>query len=428
MKKDYGEGKERKTEIKVFDDVDATKVVIRNTKLYVNRDEGFVGTSLRRDEYVCDCSDIDDIIVFTKEGKMMVTKVDSKTFVGKNIIHVAVFKKKDKRTIYNMIYRDGKGGPSYVKRFAVTSITRDREYDLTNGNKNSVIWYFSANPNGEAEVVTVMLRHVGSIKKLKWDLDFAEILIKGRASKGNLVTKYSIKRIELKEKGVSTLKPRKIWFDDTVQRLNVDGRGELIGEFRGEDRLLIITQSGIVKTIIPELTTHFDNDMIVLEKWIPKKPISAIYYDGDKERYYVKRFLIENEGREESFISDHQNSQLEIVSTDWRPMADVEFTKVRGKDRKPNMEVNLEEFIAIKGISALGNQLTKEKINQINLLEPLPYEAPQEVHADDLEVVDEVTIGPENKSVSQEQQTQQTTKDTDTKDPEVDDTGQASLF
>ncbi|WP_431157686.1 DNA gyrase/topoisomerase IV subunit A [Winogradskyella poriferorum] len=428
LKKDYGEGKERKTEIKVFDDVDATKVVIRNTKLYVNREEGFVGTSLRRDEYVCDCSDIDDIIVFTKEGKMMVTKVDSKTFVGKNIIHVAVFKKKDKRTIYNMIYRDGKGGPSYVKRFAVTSITRDREYDLTNGNKNSVIWYFSANPNGEAEVVTVMLRQVGSIKKLKWDLDFAEILIKGRASKGNLVTKYSIKRIELKEKGVSTLKPRKIWFDDTVQRLNVDGRGELIGEFRGEDRLLIITQSGIVKTIIPELTTHFDNDMIVLEKWIPKKPISAIYYDGDKERYYVKRFLIENEGREESFISDHQNSQLEIVSTDWRPMADVEFTKVRGKDRKPNMEVNLEEFIAIKGISALGNQLTKEKINQINLLEPLPYEAPQEVHADDLEVVDEVTVEPENKNEAQEQQTQQNTKDANTEDPEVDDTGQASLF
>ncbi|NNK40397.1 MAG: DNA gyrase/topoisomerase IV subunit A, partial [Winogradskyella sp.] len=254
LKKDYGSGKERKTEIRVFDDVDVTKVVIRNTKLYVNREEGFVGTSLKRDEYVCDCSDIDDIIVFTRDGVMMVTKVDSKTFIGKNIIHVAVFKKKDKRTIYNMIYRDGKSGPSYVKRFAVTSITRDKEYDLTNGSKNSTIWYFSANPNGEAEVVTVMLRQVGSIKKLKWDLDFADILIKGRASKGNLVTKYSIKRVELKEKGVSTLKPRKIWFDDTVQRLNVDGRGELIGEFRGEDRLLIITQSGIVKTILPELT------------------------------------------------------------------------------------------------------------------------------------------------------------------------------
>ncbi len=435
LKKDYGEGKERKTEIRIFDDVDATKVVIRNTKLYVNREEGFIGTSLRRDEYVCDCSDIDDIIVFTKEGKMMVTKVDSKTFVGKNIIHVAVFKKKDARTIYNMIYRDGKGGPSYVKRFAVTSITRDREYDLTNGNKTSVVWYFSANPNGEAEVVTVLLRQVGSIKKLKWDIDFADILIKGRSSKGNLVTKYAIKRIELKEKGVSTLKPRKIWFDDTVQRLNVDGRGELIGEFRGEDRLLIIKQSGIIKTIIPELTTHFDEDMIVLEKWVPKKPISAVYYDGDKERYYVKRFLIENEGREEAFISDHPDSQLEIVSTEWRPMIDVEYTKERGKDRKPNLEVNLEEFIAIKGISALGNQLTKEKINQINHLEPLPYEPPEVVPADEIEVVDEETVTStdqpkETDSQAQADENPKSTKASeDTNDDlDIDDTGQVTLF
>ena len=434
LKKDYGEGKERKTELRAFDDVDATKVVIRNTKLYVNREEGFVGTSLRRDEYVCDCSDIDDIIVFTQEGKMMVTKVDSKTFVGKNIIHVAVFKKKDKRTIYNMIYRDGKKGPSYVKRFAVTSITRDREYDMTNGNKGSVMWYFSANPNGEAEVVTVLLRQVGSIKKLKWDLDFADILIKGRSSKGNLVTKYSVKRIELKEKGVSTLKPRKIWFDDTVQRLNVDERGELIGEFRGEDRLLIITQSGNVKTIIPELTTHFDSDMIVLEKWIPKKPISAIYYDGEKERYYVKRFLIEQEGKEETFISSHSESQLEIVSTDWRPMVDVEFTKERGKDRKPNMEVNLEEFIAVKGINALGNQLTKEKINQISLLESLPYEAPEEVHADELDVVDEETVSVDLEVDKTEEKPEQPKDDSSTKsdendeDLDVDDKGQVTLF
>ncbi|MDY2586674.1 DNA gyrase/topoisomerase IV subunit A [Winogradskyella aquimaris] len=433
LKKDYGEGKERKTELRVFEDVDATKVVIRNTKLYVNREEGFVGTSLKRDEYVCDCSDIDDIIVFTQEGKMMVTKVDSKTFVGKNIIHVAVFKKKDKRTIYNMIYRDGKKGPSYVKRFAVTSITRDREYDLTNGNKGSVVWYFSANPNGEAEVVTVMLRQVGSIKKLKWDLDFAEILIKGRSSKGNLVTKYAVKRIELKEKGVSTLKPRKIWFDDTVQRLNVDERGELIGEFRGEDRLLVITQSGIAKTITPELTTHFDSDMIVLEKWMPKKPISAIYFDGEKERYYVKRFLIEQEGKEESFISNHPNSQLEIVSTDWRPMAEVEFTKERGKDRKPNMEVDLEQFIAVKGINALGNQLTREKINQINLLDPLPFEAPEEVHADDLEVVDEEQVSvdakvDENKDKSKDANGNPSNKTEDDKDLDIDDKGQVTLF
>ncbi|NNL83930.1 MAG: DNA gyrase/topoisomerase IV subunit A [Winogradskyella sp.] len=425
LKKDYGSGKERKTEIRVFDDVDVTKVVIRNTKLYVNREEGFVGTSLKRDEYVCDCSDIDDIIVFTRDGVMMVTKVDSKTFIGKNIIHVAVFKKKDKRTIYNMIYRDGKSGPSYVKRFAVTSITRDKEYDLTNGSKNSTIWYFSANPNGEAEVVTVMLRQVGSIKKLKWDLDFADILIKGRASKGNLVTKYSIKRIELKEKGVSTLKPRKIWFDDTVQRLNVDGRGELIGEFRGEDRLLIITQSGMVKTILPELTTHFDNDMIALEKWIPKKPISAIYFDGNKERYYVKRFLIENEGKEESFITDHSNSRLEIVSTDWRPVAEIEFTKERGKERKPNEEVNIEQFIAVKGISALGNQLTKEKVNQINLLEPLAYEAPEETPAEEIEVVGEETVTDSHNQTSSDNSQSKTADDDDI---ETNDSGQVTLF
>ncbi|GGZ90583.1 DNA gyrase/topoisomerase IV subunit A [Algibacter mikhailovii] len=396
LKKDYGEGRERKTEIRIFDDVDATKVVIRNTKLYVNREEGFVGTSLKRDEYVADCSDIDDIIVFTKEGKMMVTKVDAKTFIGKGIIHVAVFKKKDKRTIYNMIYRDGRSGPSYIKRFAVTSITRDREYDLTNGNKGSVSLYFSANPNGEAEVVSINLRQAGSIKKLKWEVDFADILIKGRVSKGNLVTKYPIKRVELKEKGISTLKPRKIWFDETVQRLNVDGRGDLIGEFRGEDKLLIINQSGTVKTVTPEVTMHFDSSMIVMEKWVPKKPISVVYFNGEKEMYYVKRFLIEQEGREESFIPDHPNSQLEIVSTDWKPVAEVVFAKVRGKDRKENVKINLEEFIALKGISALGNQLTRDKVNQVNLLDPLPFLAPEEVHADELEVVDETEVSSSN--------------------------------
>ena len=444
LKKDYGKGRERKTEIRIFDDVDATKVVIRNTKLYVNREEGFVGTSLRRDEYVCDCSDIDDIIVFTKDGKMMVTKVDTKTFVGKNIIHVAVFKKKDNRTIYNMIYRDGSRGPTYIKRFAVTSVTRDRVYELAKGNKGTVVWYFSANPNGEAETVTVLLRQVGSIKKLKWDLDFADILIKGRASKGNLVTKYSVKRIELKEKGVSTLKPRKIWFDDTVQRLNVDGRGELLGEFRGEDRILIITQSGIAKTIIPEITAHFDSDMIVMEKWIPKKPISAVYFDGEKERYYVKRFLIENENKEDIFISEHQNSQLEIVSTDWKPVAEVVFAKERGKDRKDNLIVNLEEFISIKGINALGNQLTRDKVNQINLLDPLPYEAPEEVHADELEVVDveEVVVKviskvedktskleelPEVDKPKEEKKTLEK-KDDVLPDLEIDEEGQITLF
>ncbi|WP_055437294.1 DNA gyrase/topoisomerase IV subunit A [Lacinutrix algicola] len=392
LKKEYGEGRERKTEIRTFGDVDATKVIIRNTKLYVNREEGFIGTSLRKDEYVGDCSDIDDIIAFTGDGKMMVTKVDTKTFIGKDIIHVAIFKKKDKRTIYNLIYRDGSKGASYIKRFAVTSVTRDKEYDLTNGTKSSKLWYFSANPNGEAEVISVLLRQVGSVKKLKWDIDFADILIKGRASKGNVVTKYPIKKIELKEKGVSTLKPRKIWFDETVQRLNVDGRGELVGEFRGEDKLLIINQKGIVKTVTPEVTLHFDDDMIVMEKWIPKKPISAVYFDGEKEKHYVKRFIIENESREESFITEHEKSQLEIVSTDWKPMAEIVFVKERGKDRRENEEINIEEFISVKGITALGNQLTKYKINQVNLLEALPYEEPEEASIEAVEVVEEIVV------------------------------------
>ncbi len=391
LKKEYGAGKERKTNLRLFDDIEASKVAMRNTKLYVNRKEGFIGTSLKRDEFVTDCSDIDDIIVFTEEGKMMVTRVDAKTFVGKDIIHIAVFKKKDKRTIYNLVYRDGKNGSSYIKRFAVTSITRDREYDITQGKKDSRVLYFSANPNGEAEVITVYLRQVGSIKKLKFEVDFADMLIKGRNVKGNIVTKYAVKKIELKEEGVSTLKPRRIWFDDSVKRLNVDERGELLGEFKGEDRLLIITQNGIAKTIKPELTTRFDDEIIVLEKWVPKKPISAIYWEAEKEKYYVKRFLIENPDKEELFIGDHEKSFLELVSTDYIPQAELVYGKARGKDQRENEVINLEEFISVKGIKALGNQLTTEKIKQINLLEPVPYE-PEVVPTEELEVKDEETV------------------------------------
>ena len=395
LREKYGKGRERKTELRSFDNIEATKVVLRNTKLYVNREEGFIGTGLKKDEYVADCSDIDDVIVFLRDGNMMVTKVDLKTFVGKDIIHVAVFDKNDKRTIYNMIYRDGKSGPSYVKRFNVSGITRDKLYDLTQENKGSQVLYFSCNPNGEAEVVTILLRQVGSVKKLKFDLDFAALAIKGRNSKGNTVTKYPIKKIELKEKGISTLKPRRIWFDDTVQRLNVDGRGELLGEFRPNDRLLIINQSGKLKTIIPELSTHFDEDMIVLEKWNPKKPISAIYFDGEKEKYYVKRFLVENENKEELFISEHPKSQLEVVSTDYRPVAEVIFAKVKGV-QKENQVVDLEEFIAVKGIKALGNQLTGDKLKQINLLDPLPFEEPAEEIPEEMEVREEVDLTDDN--------------------------------
>ncbi|OEY71191.1 DNA gyrase/topoisomerase IV subunit A [Salegentibacter salarius] len=400
LKKDYGKEKDRKTELRIFDDIEATKVVIRNSKLYVNRKEGFIGTALKKDEYVTDCSDIDDIICFTADGKMMVTKVDTKTFIGKDIIHVAIFKKKDKRTIYNMIYRDGKAGASYIKRFSVTSVTRDREYDLSQGKKDSKVHYFTANPNGEAEVVTIFLRQVGSIKKLKFDVDFADMLIKGRNVKGNIVTKYAVKRVELKEEGVSTLKPRRIWFDETVKRLNVDERGELLGEFRGEDRILIVTQDGTAKTIIPELTTRFDEEMVVLEKWVPKKPISAIYWEPEKERFYVKRFLIENPDKEEKFISEHENSYLELVSTDYYPQAEIVFSKQRGKEQRPNEEVNIEEFISVKGIKALGNQLTTDKVKQINPLEPLPYEEEEETPAEDIEVIDDEAVSEEKNKLN----------------------------
>ncbi|MCI4443092.1 MAG: DNA gyrase/topoisomerase IV subunit A [Lentimicrobium sp.] len=391
LKDKYGKGRERQTELRSFDNIEATKVALRNTKLYVNREEGFIGTGLKKDEYVTDCSDIDDVIVFLRDGKMMICKVDDKKFVGKDIIHIAIFDKSDKRTIYNMIYRDGKSGPAYIKRFNVSGVTRDKLYDLTNETKGSQILYFTCNPNGEAEVITIMLRQIGSIKKLKWDVDFAAMAIKGRASKGNLVSKYPIKKIEIKEKGISTLKPRKIWFDDTVQRLNVDARGELLGEFRPNDKILVISQTGKLKVITPELSTHFDEDMVVLEKWHPKKPVSAIYYDGEKERYYIKRFLVETEGKEESFITEHPKSQLEIVSTDYRPMAELIFTKVKGV-QKENQTVDIENFIAVKGFKALGNQLTTDKLKQVNLLEPLPYEEPVEVIPEELEVEGETSV------------------------------------
>ena len=391
LKEKYGKGRERKTELKSFENIEATKVVLRNTKLYVNKEEGFFGTGLKKDEYVADCSDIDDVIVFLRDGKMMIAKVDDKKFVGKDIIHIAVFDKNDKRTIYNMMYRDGKNGSTFIKRFNVSGVTRDKFYDLTQEKTGSQVLYFSANPNGEAEVVTILLRQVGSVKKLKWDLDFTDIAIKGRASRGNTVTKYPIKKIELKEKGISTLRPRKVWFDDTVQRLNVDGRGELLGEFRPNDRILVINQSGKLKTIIPELTTHFDEDMIVMEKWHPKKPISTIYYDGEKERYFVKRFLVENENKEEIFITEHEKSQLEIVSTDWRPVAEVVFAKVKGV-QKDNQTIDMEQFITVKGIKAIGNQLTTDKLKQVNLLESLPFEEPEEIELEEIEVSDEETI------------------------------------
>ena len=384
LKKDYGKGRERKSEIRTFDDVDAKKVVVRNLKLYVNRAEGFVGTSLRKDEYVCDCADIDDLIVFTKSGKMQVVKVDSKVFVEKDIIHVAVFKKKDTRTIYNAIYKDGKLGTSYIKRFAVTGVTRDKMYDITQGKTGSHLLYFSANPNGEAETVTVVLRNTGQVKKLKWELDFADLQIKGRGVKGNIVSKHNVLKVELKEKGVSTLKPRRIWFDETVLKLNLDERGRLLGAFRGEDKLLIINAKGESRTVIPQMELHFDQVPEILERWVNNKPITAVYYDPEKARYFIKRFLIENENKEDNFVKE--SGELIYVGTEWRPVLEIEFVKPRGADPLPNKVINVEEFISVKGYKAMGNQLSDKKIKSIRLKESLPYEVEAEEAIEEIEV------------------------------------------
>ncbi len=374
LKKKYKEGRTRKTEIRTFETIVASKVAIRNQKLYFNKEEGFIGTSLRKDEFVCECSDIDNVIVFRNDGKMTVTKVAPKTFVGKGVIHIAIFKKNDTRTIYNLIYRDGKQGNTYRKRFPVKSITRDKEYDLTVGNKGSKVLHFSANPNGEAEVVTVILKSQAKTKKLKFDTDFADLAIKGRGSRGNLVSKHPVSKVELKSKGVSTLAAQKIWFDDTVQRLNIDGRGDLLGEFAGDDKILVISQSGEYQLLGFDLSTHFPEDMVVLEKFHPKKPVSAIYWDASKSKYYVKRFLVEVSDKKVSFISESDGSYLEVVSTDSLPVAEIEFTKERNKDQRPNEQINFNEFIAIKGLKAQGNTLTSYKVKSISLLESLNSE------------------------------------------------------
>ncbi len=400
LKKNYGNGRDRKTEIKIFDDVDAKKVVSRNTKLYVNREEGFIGTSLRKEEYVCDCSDIDDIIAFTKEGKMIVTKVDNKVFIGKNIIHINVFKKKDKRTIYNMIYQDGRGGTSYIKRFPVTGITRDKIYDLTNGNPNSKVHYFSANPNGEAEIVKINLKQTGSIKKISWDLDFADLDIKSRGVRGNTVTKYIVKKIDFKEEGVSTLKPRNIWFDDNVNRLNTESRGRLIGAFKGEDRIVTVTKSGVIKTQIPDMSLHFEDDLLLIDKWIPEKPFSTIYYDIKNEIYFGKRFVVENPDKQEVFINKKTKSELVWFCNDWRPVIEVSYYKLRGQSTIEPQKMNFDEFINIKGINAIGNQFSKNKIKSIATLNPLPYEHDGNVEPKDLEV-DADKVSSENISNNQ---------------------------
>ena len=374
IQKKYGKGKERRTELRIFDTIDATKVAVANEKFYANFEEGFIGTSLKKDQYLFDCSDIDDIITFQKDGTMKVVKVEPKTFIGKNIEHVAIFKKNDKRTVYNMIYREGREGPFYMKRFSVTGVTRNNDYKLASDKKGSEMLYFSANPNGEAESVTVLLKPNARVRKNKIELDFSDLAIKGRDSKGNLVTKYAVKKIDLKEEGHSTLAPRKIWFDDTVRRLNADARGTLLGSFKGDDKILTINSSGEAKLITFDLMNRFEGDYLVLEKWNPEQPITAIYFDGEKQIYFIKKFLLENTTNVQSFLpTDHPKSFLENVIVANEATAELIFAKEKDKQKDPET-VSIDEFISVKGIKAIGNQLTKNKVKAINITIPEPTE------------------------------------------------------
>lgn len=374
IQKKYGKGKERRTSLRIFDTIDATKVAVANEKFYANFEEGFIGTSLKKDQYLFDCSDIDDIITFQKDGTMKVVKVEAKTFIGKNIAHVAIWKKNDKRTVYNMIYREGREGPYYMKRFSVTGVTRNNDYKLASEAKGSEMLYFSANPNGEAESVTVLLKSNARVRKNKIEIDFSELAIKGRDSKGNLVTKYPIKKVDLREEGHSTLAPRKIWFDDTVRRLNADARGTLLGSFKGDDKILTVNSHGEAKLITFDLMNRFEDDYLILEKWKPEQPLTAIYFDGEKQIYFIKRFLLENTTNVQQFMpSDHPKSFIENVIVSNNATLELIFAKEKDRQKDPET-INIDEFISVKGIKAIGNQLTKNKVKTITVTIPEPTE------------------------------------------------------
>ena len=373
LKKRFGVGRERKTEIKTFDTISATKVIIANRKLYVDYEEGFIGYGLKKNEPVCDCSEIDDIICFFSSGKLMITKVADKKFIGKGLIYANVWKKGDTRTIYHLFYQDGAGGPTMMKRFYVNSITRDTEYDLTKGTKGSKMLYFSVHPNGEREVVSVLLRPRPHLKRLRFDIDLGALLIKGRNSAGNRVTKEIIQKIVQKEVGGSTLAARKIWYDTVVGRLNDEGRGKFLGSFKGEDRILTLYKNGEYRLSSFDLATHFDEDMIHIEKWIQDRPISAVYYDAEKELHYVKRFTCEvTQDKRVSYISEAPGSYLDVVSTAYRPEARIIFNKLLKETKNlPDQVLNLADLIEVKGMKAQGNQMTKMKVKEIVLTHPI---------------------------------------------------------
>lgn len=395
LKKRFGAGKERKTEIKVFDTINASKVIIANKKLYVDCEEGFIGYGLRKNEAVCDCSEIDDIICFFSSGKMMITKVTDKKFVGKGLVYANVWKKGDTRTIYHMFYQDGNSGGTMMKRFYVNSITRDTEYDLTKGTKGSKLLYFSVHQNGEREVVTVLLRPRPHLKRLRIDVDLGELLIKGRNSAGNRVTKEIVQKIVQKEVGGSTLAARKIWYDSIVGRLNDEGRGKFLGDFKGNDKILTLYKNGEYRLSTFDLSNHFDEDMVHLEKWISDRPISCVYFDGDKELNYVKRFLCEIQSdKRVPFISESTGSYLHVVSSAYRPEVKLVFNKLLKETKNlPDQIMNLADMIDVKGMKAQGNQLTKLKVKEIILThdigdgkEPWPVELEPEKNEVEFEI------------------------------------------
>jgi topoisomerase IV subunit A len=369
IKKKYGKGKERKTEIRSFDTIEATKVVANNAKLYINYKEGFIGTGLKKDEFVCDCSDIDDIIVIRKDGAYLITKVAEKVFVGNDILYAQVFLKNDERTIYNIVYQDGKDGPMLAKRCAISGLTRDKEYNLTRGTPGSKIVYFSANPNGEAEVIKVHHKPKARLKKLVFEFDFGQMAIKGKSSMGNILTKNAVHKIALKEKGLSTLGGRKIWFDDSVYRLNVDGRGVYLGEFSGDDKILVITKNGFFRIAVFDLSNHFEDNILIIEKFRPGKVYSVIYWDAEQKFYYIKRFTIEESEKPQCFINEDPESRLISLTEVEYPRFEISFGG-KHKDRD-NEIIEVAEFIGVKSYKAKGKRMTNYMVDNIQEIEPV---------------------------------------------------------
>jgi len=369
IKKKYGKGRERKTEIRNFDTIHAAKVVANNAKLYANFKEGFIGTGLKKDEFVCDCSDIDDIITIRKDGVYLITKVAEKVFVGNDIIYAQVFLKNDERTIYNIVYQDGKDGPLLAKRCAIAGLTRDKEYNLTRAKTGSKIVYFSANPNGEAEVIKVYHKPKARLKKLEFEFDFGQLNIKGKSSMGNILTKNPVHKISLKEKGLSTLGGRKIWFDDAVFRLNVDSRGSYLGEFGGDDKILVITKNGFFRHTGFDLSNHFEDNILVIEKYRPGKVYSVIYWDAEQKYYYLKRFTIEESEKPQCFINEHPESKLVSITEVEYPRFEIQFG---GKHKNRDNEIiEVAEFIGVKSYKAKGKRLTSFMVDNIHEIEPV---------------------------------------------------------